>query len=76
MVFVDEVGGVHVCWVHPFIVAIWEALPLDQILEPSSPPNAAVAEDPLYLLLFLSVHDVRWWSGVVRPMCRGFVVWG
>ena len=76
VVFSDKVGSVHVCWVYPFVIAVREALPLDQILEPSCASDAAMAEDPLYLLLFFPVHDIRWWSGVVRPMRRGLMVGG
>ena len=76
VVFSDKVRGVHVCWLHPFVVTIRETLPLDQILQFLRSPNAAMAKDPFYLLFFFSIHNVGWRSGVIRPMCRGLMVWG
>jgi hypothetical protein len=75
VVFSDEVWGMHVCRTHPFVVAVGEALPLDQILELLHPPRPSMIEDLLYLLLFLPINNIRWQLGVVRPMCWGLVVW-
>ena len=74
MVPSDEVWCVHVCQAYPFVVAIQETLPLDQVLELLGPSDPLVAKNPFYLLLLLSVHDIGRWPGVVWPMCQGFVV--
>ena len=72
----DEVWSMHVCWAHPFVVTIGETLPLDQILELLRPPRPSMIEDVLYLLLFLPIDDIRWWSGIVGPVHWSFAIWG
>jgi hypothetical protein len=76
IVGLDEVGGMHMLGLDPFIIAIRKAPPLDQILQLLSLPSSSVRENPLYLLFFLSIDYVWWWSGEVRAMGFGLVVWG
>jgi len=76
MVGSDEIRSMHVLWAHPFVIAIREALPLDQILQFLSSSDSSMGEDPLYLLFFFPIDDVWRWSGEVGAMCFVFVVWG
>jgi hypothetical protein len=49
----------------PRIVAVWVTLPLDQVLELALTPGVAVIDDGFYFELFLTLDEIRWWSGEV-----------
>jgi hypothetical protein len=75
MVGSDEVGGMHVLWAYPFVIAIREALPFDQILQFLGPSSLSMGENPLYLLFFFSINNIWRRTGEVGAMCFGLMVW-
>ena len=64
----------HVSRVHPFVIALGEAFPFDQILELPRLTITPMAYDPFDLLFFFAVDQVRRWSGEVRSMIAGFPI--
>jgi hypothetical protein len=72
----EEVRCMHVLGVDPLVIAVREALPLDEVLQLSFPPGYPVIQDPFDFLLFLAIDNVGWWSGEVGAMLRCLLIGG
>jgi hypothetical protein len=72
----DFFCGPQVCCGFPCVVAVWVALPFDEVLELLCSPKVAVFGDPLYLILFLAFYKVWRWLCVVWAMRSGLEVGG
>ena len=75
MIEFDEFRGMYLVSWFLCVVTFGVSFPLDKILEPSGLAMMSVVNDTLYFILLFTINQVRWWSGEVRPMCCGFLIW-
>ena len=75
MVSGDEIRGVHMSQVYPFIITVREAFPFDQVLELLRFTITLMTYDSFDLLFFFAIDQVRGWPGEVRSVIAGFLVW-
>ena len=75
MVLREEVRGMHVSRVHPFVVAFGEALPFDKVLEFPRFTVTPMAYDSFDLLFFFAVDQIRRWPGEIGSVIAGFSIW-
>ena len=71
----EEIGGVHMSRVHPFVVALGEAFPFDQILELSRRTITPMAYDSFDLLFFFAINQIQGWSREIGSVIAGFSIW-
>jgi hypothetical protein len=69
-----QIRCVNIAGRFPSVIALRIALPFDQILQGPFAPIVPMIADLLYLILFLVIDHVRWWSGEVWSVCRGFAI--
>ena len=75
MIKFDKFRGMYLVSWFPCVVTFRVSLPLDEILESSSPTMTSVVNDTLHFVFLFAVNQVRWWSGEIGPVCCGFLVW-
>ena len=75
MVSGNEIRGVHMSRVYPFVITVREAFPFDQVLKLSHFTITPMTYDSFDLLFFFSVDQVWGRPGEVRSMITGFSVW-
>ena len=75
MIKFDKLQSMHLVSLFLCVVTFRVSFPLDQILESSGPTMMSVVDDMLHFVLLFSVNQIRWWSGEVRSMCCGFLIW-
>ena len=75
MIKFDKFRSMHLVSWFPCVVTFGVSFPLDEILESSSPTMTSVVDDAFYFIFLFSINQVRWWSGEVRSVCCGFLVW-
>ena len=71
-----EVWGVYLVSWFPSVIALWVALPLEEILKLFSSTMTSVASYLLHFVFRFARDKVRWWSGVVGSMGVCLDVWG
>ena len=64
MIFPDQLWSEYISLMFPGIVSRGISLPLDEVLEVSSPPEIAVIDDGFDFVLLFSINDVwgRTWK--------------
>ena len=75
MVFREEVRGMHVSRVYPFVVAFRETFPFDKVLEFSRLTVTPMAYDSFDFLFFFAVDQIRRWPGEIGSVIAGFSIW-
>ena len=75
MIKFDKFWGMHLVSWFPGVVTFRVSFPFDEILEPSSLTMTSVVNNALHFVFFFSVNQVRWWSGEIRSVCCGFLIW-
>ena len=65
----------HVSRVHPFIIALREAFPFDEVLKLLRFTIMPMAYDSFDLLFFFAVNQIRRWSGEIGSVIAGFSIW-
>ena len=75
MIEFDELWGMHLVSWFPCIVTFRVSFPFDKILESSGSTMTSVVNNALHFILLFIINQVRWWSGKVRPVCCGFLIW-
>jgi hypothetical protein len=60
----------------PWVVRVWIALPVDEVLEGSCTSMEAVINNVLDFIFRFSFYEVRGWSRVVRPVDGVLVIGG
>ena len=58
MVLSDQVGGMHMERGHPSVLAFWETLPFDQVLQLFLLAEVPVSQDMLDLLLLFIINQI------------------
>ena len=76
LVLPDSFVRRHVLLIHPFIVAIWVPLPLDQVLSGFLSPVVAYIQNLFDFVFFLIGDKVRGRALIVPSMERGLPIWG
>ena len=74
MVCLYQVRSMHVVQRNPLVIAVWEALPLDKILEFLISSKELVIQDTFYLLFFFSINQIRGRPREVWSMGQSFKV--
>jgi hypothetical protein len=69
-----QIRRVNITGCFPSVIAFRVALPFDQILQGPFAPIVSMITNLLHFILFLVINHVRWWSGEVWPVCRGFAI--
>ena len=60
----------------PGVVRFWVSLPLDEVLESSSPASMPMIDHSLHFVFFFTFDKVRGRPGIVGPVCVGFAIGG
>ena len=66
----------HVLLTHPFVIAIWVPLPLDQVLLGFLPPVVVYIQNFFDLVFFLIGDEVRGRALIVSSMEPSLLIWG
>ena len=66
----------HVIIIDPHVVWLQVSLPFDQILKSASSAELPRIQNPLDLILFSIIHQIRWWLLILGPVHYCFVIGG
>jgi hypothetical protein len=70
----DETQGMNLIGLFPSVIAFRIAFPFDQILQGLLLPPGPVGMYLLHFIFCLSINQIWWWPGEVRPMWSHFSV--
>ena len=74
MILREEVRGMHVSRIYPFVIAFGETFPFDQVLEFLRFTVTPMTYDSFDLLFFFTVNQIRRWPGEIGSMIAGLPV--
>jgi len=72
----NDLWSVNLVSWFPGVVRFWVSLPLDEVLESSSPASMSMIDHLFHFIFFFTFDKVRGWPGVVGPVCIGFAIGG